>query len=83
MSYGRCHEPEPPTAVTREEWRVTGDPGDRYPPYSFVWTPLRGDTDPEASARGFIALIAEHGGTWRDGPHLHRRTVTETPWEPA
>lgn len=63
-----------------EEWRVTGDPGDGHPPYSFTFSPKRGDADPEDAARNFVALSTQHGW-WRDGPHLHRRSVTETPWE--
>jgi hypothetical protein len=67
--------------VSREEWRVTGEPGQGYPPYSFTFgSPTRlamgEDEDPEASARASIAGIA-----WDDGPHLWKRTIIETPWE--
>jgi hypothetical protein len=69
-----------------EEWRVTGDPGQGFPPYEFTWSPARnphlGD-DPETGARGFIALLQAHHETWIDGPHLHKRTVTVTDWEQA
>lgn len=72
---------------TYEEWRVTGTPGKGYPPYSFTWSPgvdrfPRAD-DPEREARGFVALFEDSGTTWADGPHLHKRTVTVTDWEPA
>lgn len=71
--------------TTYEEWRVTGDLGDDYPPYEFTWSPRRNPHlgDPEAGARGFIALVADTGCAWPDGPHLHKRTVTVTDWEPA
>lgn len=69
-------------STTYEEWRVTGHPGDDFPLYVFTWSPVRGDDDPEHVARGFIKLIQAHG-TWSDGPHLHRRTVTVTEWEEA
>lgn len=65
-----------------EEWRVTGEPGQDYPPYDFVWSTFRG-TDhghhPERSARGFIELVRDGPG-WVDGPYLSRRTVTATEW---
>lgn len=68
-------------AETVEEWRVTGDPGGGFPPYEFVWSPQRnpqlGDSGHEA--RGFVDLVAAHGG-WPDGPHLSRRIVATTPW---
>jgi hypothetical protein len=71
------------TAGTFDEWRVTGDPGDGFPPYNFTWSPLRNDLgDPETEARAFVALIHSHG-RWPDGPHLHRRTMTVTDWEPV
>jgi hypothetical protein len=66
---------------TFTEWRVTGDPGHGYPRYGFTWSPDRGDGDPEASARGFLALITDqHHAEWVDGPHLHSRQVTRTEW---
>lgn len=67
-----------------DEWRVTGDPGRGYGEYGFTWSAARGDADPEKSARGFIARIrdARHP-EWADGPHLSRRSVTVTEWEPA
>lgn len=65
---------------TFEEWRVTGDPGGGFPLYEFTFSPMRADPDPEAAARGLVALIAETGG-WPDGPHLHSRTVTVTAWK--
>lgn len=69
---------------THEEWRVTGDPGEAYPPYEFTWSALRNSVhygDPEAEARSFLALLDSVNDKWRDGPHLHKRTVTVTPWE--
>lgn len=60
------------------EWRVTGEPGDGYPSYSFTW---RSDDDrwptpkqAEAAARLFVSRVAP----WDEGPHLHHRTVTYT-----
>lgn len=66
--------------TTYEEWRVTGEPGEGYPPYEFTFSPVRGESDPEAKARGFVALIGSVGEVWAVGPHLHRRTVTVTEW---
>lgn len=63
--------------TTYEEWRVTGTWEDQ--PYTFTWSPTRGDADAELHARGFIGLVSEHG--WTEGPHLHKRTVTVTDWE--
>lgn len=67
--------------TTFEEWRVTGDPGDGYPPYEFTWSPFRNPQlgEPEACARSFAALVDQHG-RWPDGPHLEHRTVTVTEW---
>lgn len=58
---------------TIDEWRITGDPGDGFPPYRFTF---RSDEyeDPEASARKFCELSAK----WA---HLSHRTVTYTAWE--
>lgn len=68
--------------TTHEEWRVTGDPGEGFPPYTFTWSPhgYSATGDAEGEARGFVRLIREHDN-WRDGPHLHTRTVTVTDWE--
>lgn len=60
-----------------EEWRVTGDPGEGYPPYAFTFSPGRGDADPEAAARKFVKLMHAGHGRWLDGPHLHKHTVTD------
>jgi hypothetical protein len=69
--------------TTYEEWRVTGEPGNGYPAYDFTWSRRQTpDQDPEKAARSFIELIADGIG-WQDGPHLSRRTVTETEWEPV
>lgn len=68
--------------TTYEEWRVTGDPGDGYPPFTFTFSPIRGDEDPEQSARGFVRLVNDVSD-WTDGPHLHKRTVTVTDREDA
>lgn len=61
---------------TIDEWLVTGQPGDGYPPYLYTW---RSDeyADPEAWARAHIGLM----GDWVDGPHLAHRTVTYSGWE--
>lgn len=67
-----------------EEWRVTGDPGHGYPPYEFTWSTWTDpDRDPGQAARAFISEVADHKGGWVDGPHLSRRTVTVTEWEPV
>jgi len=76
-----------------DEWRVTGEPGPlrdergvdvgvSWPTYSFIWSKYQGPErdDPEGAARAFIAGIARGKG-WADGPHLHRRTITRTPWQ--
>lgn len=78
-----------PGVTVREEWRVTGQPGGTsYPPYDFTFgNPTRlamgADTDPEAAARAFAAVIRTHRSPWADGPHLRRRVITETAWTPA
>lgn len=69
--------------TTYEEWRVTGDPGPGFPPYAFTWSPVNSPNGPEAAARGFLALLDTVHDAWRDGPHLHKRTVTVTDWEDA
>ena len=68
--------------TTYEEWRVTGHPGEGFGLYVFTWSPMRGDDDPERTARGFITLVRKHEA-WADGPHLHKRTVTVTDWQEA
>lgn len=73
--------------TTYEEWRVTGQPGEMFngadwPPYDFTWS-LRTNPhlgDPERAARDFMAKVGQYD-TWRDGPHLHKRTVTVTDWQ--
>lgn len=67
-----------------EEWRVTGDPGEGFPPYTFTWSSVGPSAweFPENEARNFVRLIQDHGG-WPDGPHLLRRTVTVAEWESA
>jgi hypothetical protein len=75
---------ERPSRVgTFEEWRVTGRPGQGYPPYEFTWSLLRNPHlgDPETGARGFFSTIPAFTERWEDGPHLSRRTVTVTEWE--
>lgn len=72
---------------TFEEWRVTGTPGDPYPPYDFTFgnatRRARGeDSDPEAEARSFIEFAnSMPGNEWIDGPPLHSRIVAYTEWE--
>lgn len=66
--------------TTYEEWRVTGDPGEGFPPYTFTWSPYGypATGDAEGEARGFVRMIREAWDTpWTDGPHLHKRTVTD------
>jgi len=65
--------------VTREQWRVTGEPGGGFPPYSFTWPRPGVPEDAEQAARHFIAPILARGD-WADGPHLSRRTVYEGAW---
>jgi hypothetical protein len=59
-----------------DEWLVTGDPGNGYPPYRYTW---RSDeyAEPEAAARAYIDIVGE----WAAGPHLAHRTVTYSGWE--
>lgn len=84
-----CGEPIPDRGkvTVREEWMVTGEPGEPYPSYRFVFgSPVRlalgEDADPEESARKFAEGIkSATTRPWQDGPHLHKRTVTEAPWE--
>lgn len=64
-----------------DEWRVTGDPGGEFGAYSFIWSKARGHEQPESAARLFMRLKDRE--PWKDGPHLHRRTVTVTDWTPA
>jgi hypothetical protein len=70
-------------AETFEEWRVTGQPALGWNGYDFTWSPERNPHlgDPELAARSFVAAIAKEGG-WESGPHLHRRRITRTAWEP-
>lgn len=76
-------------AGTYEEWRVFGQPGHGYPPYSFVWSRLLTPhmlRPPEVAARAFAARVGQpdRSGLWSpwvDGPHLARRTVTIGEWE--
>ena len=69
--------------VVREEWRVSGDPGPGYPPYSFVWPRPGQNEGGEERARAFYNLVTDNWHIrWDDGPYLHHRTIyTETgPW---
>jgi hypothetical protein len=70
-----------PGVEVEEQWLVTGDPGQGYPPYDFTWSSARYD-DPEFAARSFVDVIRCRGG-WPDGPHLACRTVITTPWSPV
>lgn len=64
---------------TYTEWRVTGDPGEGYPPYDYVWSPERfGGADQEKVARYFASHSVGWG--WRDVPRLWRREVTRSEW---
>lgn len=79
-----ARKPAPAAVTTREEWRVTGSPGQGFPLYDFTFgNPTRlamgEDGDPEAAARAFMAPILQRG-TWVDGPHLSMRSITETDW---
>lgn len=70
----------------RREWRVSGDPGQPYGFYNFVWPRPGSNEDGEKEARAFVAMITQPGRVpWVDGPHLHYRIVyTDTgPWLPA
>lgn len=57
--------------TTYDEWRVTGVP--RHRTFEKVFTN-------EHSARIFLSN-ATAPCAWKDGPHLHKRTVTVTDWE--
>jgi hypothetical protein len=67
---------------TFEEWRVTGHPGQGFPPYEFIWSPLINPQlgDAHEAALAFVERIWVRGD-WADGPHLSRRTVTLSAWE--
>jgi len=69
--------------TTYDEWRITGTPGQDYPPYDFTISPFLNPHlgDPETEARNFVAMHAALGDPWEDGPHLHCRTVTVTEWQ--
>jgi hypothetical protein len=72
--------------ITREEWRVSGDPGPRFGLYNFVWPRPGQIEDGEEQARAFIAEVTEPGRLpWDDGPYLHHRTIytEEGSWLPA
>lgn len=56
-----------------EEWRVTGSLQSGKP-YDSEY-----DRN-ERAARALVAMARDRG-TFAEGPHLHRRTVTVTDWE--
>jgi len=67
------------------EWRVTGEPGEGFPTYSYVWASNTKHFEPgrlgkeitaEEAARSFVM----ESGPWREGPHLHHRTVMRSEW---
>jgi hypothetical protein len=58
--------------TTYEEWRVTGTLRSGKP-YDSEY-----DQNEEA-ARAMVAMARERG-TFTDGPHLHKRTVTVGEW---
>lgn len=61
----------------REEWICTGEPGDGYPTYRFVWpTPGQSAEDGKRGAAAFVAQTSRHG--WDAGPVLHQRLVITT-----
>ncbi len=88
-------QPASAAPVEVEEWRVTGQPqplanGTTFPFYVHVWrsdqtyderSRMEGDRvhSAEQAARRFVAVMRG----WGDGPHLHHRTVTYSPWEEA
>lgn len=66
-----------------EQWRVTGRPADG-PPVDHTWIPATADQgESELAARRFVAAQHAAGRRWDDGPHLHRRVVLYTGWQPA
>lgn len=75
------HPAEPRPDLVVEEWRITGEPGQGYPHYEFVYrsNDPRWNGQAELEARIQHAAMAD-GGTWEDGPHLQHRTVTYGPW---
>ena len=66
--------------TTYEEWRVTGTWG--RGPFEKTFTADEGYDEPKVYARAFVDRQA-NDPNWTDGPHLHKRTVTVTDWEPA
>jgi hypothetical protein len=74
------------------EWRVSGQPnplpnGDEFPPYVHVWYSTqvydekgRQEGILEFSAREAAIGFASRMTGWTDGPHLHCRKVTYSPW---
>jgi hypothetical protein len=70
------------SVTTYEEWRVTGTcDGESV---DIVWSPSNA-AEPEADARAYAraqvyaSQMRKQGTGWSDGPHLHKRTVTD--WE--
>ena len=58
--------------TTYEEWRVTGTPSDGFGPLDHIRSAREGESDPEAAVRKIARAYV-----WTDGPHLHKRTVTD------
>lgn len=66
----------------REEWEVTGEPGEPFPPYRFVFgdpNESNKDGSPEQRARDFVEIVRKGGG-WYDTIRLRSRVITESPW---
>lgn len=62
--------------TTYEEWRVTGTPLRRTDEQTYSGEDF---TDPEGAARWYASAATPCA--WKDGPRLHKRTVTVTDWE--
>lgn len=64
----------PHGTTSREEWLVSGEPGDPYPPYSFTWAL-------ETNAQDFINLINDSDRVpWKRPPTLSRRLIHTEPY---
>lgn len=66
--------------TTYEEWRVTGTCDGHT--IDITWSPTNA-AEPETDARSYIraqtyaSQMRKRSAGWTDGPHLHKRTVTD------
>jgi hypothetical protein len=68
--------------MTYKKWRITGDPGPGYPPYTYTWSSRENpdESAAEHSARAFLARIQGLARSWERGQFLHCQTITESAW---